>query len=443
MTTRVVSKGDSFQTMKLEPGIVFRCLPVSKWKTLSISIFCKLPVVEEKISSLALVPRLATKGTEKLPSMRDISRFLEDMYGAGMRADAMKVGPIQVIRFGIDIPSPSYLNDGPSGDSIIAQALSFVWDLAFRPKLEDGGYPQKVFDVERDEQRRAIMGIVNNRPSYATVRLIEKMSHKDPRGLPAWGTLAGLETVDPRGTWDIWHEALSQCPISVYAVGRGAEQIASLFSKQSQWAELGGTSRAWDISAEMATPLLPKDVLRIEEVLPGHQSILCMAFSTGIRAGDPELPAMLFCDGLLGGFPHSKLFTVVREQHSLAYFADTLPNTWRGLILALAGIADADRARVEDLISSQVDEVSKGKISDEEMESTRMGLIRRLVTEGDSQGALIGRALHQEILGGVATQKELVDAILNLSKEDIAKVASKMELKAVYTLRAKGDDAFE
>ena len=83
---------------------------------------------------------------------------------------------------------------------------------------------------------------------------------------------------------------------------------------------------------------------------------------------------MLFCDGILGGFSHSKLFTVVREQYSLAYFSDTIPNTWRGLIIATSGISDSDRAEVESLISGQVEAMKKGDISDKEMESIRMGL---------------------------------------------------------------------
>ena len=155
------------------------------------------------------------------------------------------------------------------------------------------------------------------------------------------------------------------------------------------------------------------------------------------------MPAMLLCDGILGGFPHSKLFSVVREQQSLAYFADTVPNTWRGLILAIAGISDEDRPKVEGLIIDQVDAIRKGKISDREMESTRMGLVRRLRTQSDSQAALVRRSLNREILGGVATQEQLVDAILKVGKQDVIDIASRMKLKAVYALRAKGDDTVE
>lgn len=433
-----------FNTVELEPGIVFRYLPGSKWKTLSINVFCKLPVIEDRLTSLALVPRLAARGTADLPTMQDISRFLEDMYGAGMGADARKVGPVQVIRFGIDMPSPSHLDSdvlGAPEGSIVSQALSFVWDVAARPNIENGAYPQNVFEVERDEHRRAIIGIINNRSHYATVRLIQEISQGDPRGLPAWGSLSGLESVDPRDTWDTWKQTLSQCPISIYAVGDGAEEVGELLSRHRLSFPSGRSEQILDISTQLDPPVLPKDVLRAQDILSGEQTVLCMAFGTGIREGDPELPAMLFCDGILGGFPHSRLFTVIREQQSLAYFADTTPNTWRGLIMALAGISDADREKVENLITGQVEAIRKGDISEREMESTRIGLVRRLRTESDSQSALIRRSLNQEILGGMATHEELADAILKVTKEDVVKVASQMELKAVYALRAKGDDA--
>ncbi len=433
-----------FKTVTIEPGIVFRYLPESKWKTLSINVFCQVPVAEDRLTSLALVPRLARRGTEKLPTLQDMSRFLEEMYGAGMGADARKVGPIQVIRFGIDIPSPEYLDGvvfGKPDGSIVSKALSFIWDVATRPHLENGAYSRDIFNVERNDHRRDIIGMINNRPSYAAVRLVEELSRGDPRGLPAWGSLDGLDSVDPKTTWEIWKETLSLCPISIYAVGEGAGEVGEILSKNGLEFPCGRAEHIWDIRKELAPPALPQDVLRLEDCLPGAQTILCMAFHTGIREGDSRLPALLFCDGILGGFPHSKLFSVVREKESLAYFADTSPNTWRGLIMAIAGISDKDRSRVEDLIVEQVEAVRRGEISRQEMDNTRIGLIRRLRTESDSQSSLVRRLLTHEILGGALTEEEIVQGILKVTKQDIVDVASQAELKAVYALRAKGDDA--
>jgi hypothetical protein len=184
---------DIFKTAELGHGITLHYLPETKWKALSIDVFCKIPAMADKLAALSLVPRLAARGTEALPTVQDISRFLEDMYGAVMSADARKVGPIQVIRFGIDIPSPSHLGQDTSGSysSLVSRAFSFVWDLATRPKLRDGAYPQEVFEVERDEHRRAIIGLINNRPYYATIRLLHEISQGDPRGASGLGNFGG------------------------------------------------------------------------------------------------------------------------------------------------------------------------------------------------------------------------------------------------------------
>lgn len=110
MISKATEKPDGiFNQIELGHGIVLHYLPETKWKTLSIDVFFKIPAMADKLTALSLVPRLATRGTQRLPSVQDISRFLEDLYGAGMSADARKVGPIQVIRFGIDLPSPSHL----------------------------------------------------------------------------------------------------------------------------------------------------------------------------------------------------------------------------------------------------------------------------------------------------------------------------------------------
>ncbi len=442
MKAKFCSEEDSFKTLKLEPGITLRYLPTSKWKTLSISIFCKIPIVENEVTPLALVPRLAAKGTKNLPDMQSIARFLENMYGAGMHADAIKVGPVQVIRFAVDMPSPIYLENrlvSIKVKIIVEQILSFLRDLVAFPNLENGVYPEKMFNAVRDEHRRAIMGIINNRSYYATVRLTQAISLGDPRGLPVWGSLSALNTVDSANTWKIWKNILSQCPISIYVVGHGAEQVVDILAQGSSLFKSVRSNRILNISKHLEPPLLPKHVLRDEDILPGEQTILCMAFDTGLREGDPQIPAMLFCDGILGGFPHSKLFTVVREKQSLAYFADTVSNTWRGLIIAVAGISESDKTIVEELISTQVEALQKGNIAVEEIERTRRGLVRRFRAEGDSQAALIRRSLNQEILGGIPTHEQLADAISKVSKDEIVDVASRIELKAVYTLRSKGD----
>ncbi len=433
--------GKRFETVEVGRGITYRYLPVSKWKTLSIDVFCQAQLRRDTVTELALVPRMAKRGTAKLPTLRDLSMKLDDMYGAGLGADASKIGPVQVIRFGIDLPSPGFLSSGKAGSLegvSLGKALSLIWDVATDPYLERGSYPSDRFDVEREEQRRDILSIINNRPRYAVIRLVEEISKGNETSLPAWGVLDDLPKVDPRKTWDTWADILSTCPISIYAIGEGAAELADILQRVSldfpkPRAESAG--RPIDVSV----PPVPDKPIEAEDSLPGEQTILCMAFHTGVTERDPLLPAAIMYDGILGGFPHSKLFANVREKHSMAYFADSSLNTWRGLVTTTAGIMDENREKVMDLVKEQVEVMKKGQITQDEMDSTKAGLIRRYRSESDSQSALIKRFLTQEIMSGPASEEELVSRIQRVTKDDVVKVAQQVEFKAVYALRAKDD----
>ncbi len=326
---------------------------------------------------------------------------------------------------------------GSSDGLNLGKAMSFIWELATKPHLVNGAYPEDRFDMEREEHRRDIVGIINNRARFATVRLAEVISQGEPSGLPAWGVLQDLEDLNPRGTWVTWAGALASSPVSIYAVGQGVKELGEILQRSSLEFPFPRLPDGHMHRTFLKPPPTPEEVLYQEDFLPGEQTVLCMALSAGITEGDPDFPALIFYEGILGGFPHSKMFRNVREREHLAYFADTSLNSWRGMVIAAAGVADEDRERAQDLIMEQATDMMKGDISDEELDNTRAGLLRRYRSESDSQGALIRRFLTQEIMGGPATEDELVSRIMRVTKDDVVRVAEKVQLKAVYALRAK------
>ncbi len=437
--------GDQFKTIELERGITYRYLPHSKWKMLSIDVFCRIPLKRETVTQVALIPRLMRRGTVRYPTLRDLSRYLEGLYGASMGADANKIGPEQVVRFGIDLPSPAFLGfgspEGSAGDLEglnLAKAMSFIWEVATEPYLVGGAFPWERFETEREEHRRDILSLINDRPRYATIRLVEELSRGSDGGLPSWGVLEDLPGLDPQKVWETWTGLLSSSPISIYVIGEGAHELGEILERvHLRFPKPRQEDHAFHVQPPPPEP--PARVLEIEESLPGEQTQVCQAFHLGITENHPELPAAMVFDGILGGFPHSKLFVNVREKNSLAYFASSSFNSWRGMVLTAAGVHDDVRHRVRDLVTAQVEAMKRGEISDEELDNTKAGLLRRLRSESDSQSALVRRRLTREIMGGMASPEELVERIIRVTKDDVVSVAENAELKAVYMLRAKDD----
>lgn len=427
-----------FRSTDVGSGITYRWLPENRWKTLSINVFCKIPMEREKVTKIALIPRLNKRGTVSLPTLRDIAKKLEDMYGASVQAGTTKIASTQVVRFAIDLPSPHFLDSGFAEGLNLAKAMAFIWELVAKPYIIDDSYPGDRFQTEMEEHRRDILGIINNRPKYALIRLLEEISKGDPSGLPSWGVLEDLGTLRPGDTWETWAGSLSSCPISIYSTGEGGDELASILSRTSLDFPLERQSTSTS-SESSIVPKLPDEIVFSEDFLPGEQTVLCMAFHTGVTQEDPRMPALMFYEGILGGFPHSKLFTNIREKESLAYSAYSSPNTWRGLVLTVVGVDDEKRERARDLIVEQVESMKKGEITGEEFENTRIGILRRLRSEHDSERAQIMRALRHEIMGGPETEQELVEAVTKVTVDDVVAIAENVQLKAVYALRARQD----
>lgn len=423
----MADRENSFATVRVGPGILYHYLPVTRWKTLSIDVVCMAPLRRDTVTELAVVPRLAKRGTAKFPSLMDLARHLDGMYGASLSADTSKIGPAQVVRFGLDVPSLP-------GQSL-GKAMALIWDLAAYPYLENGGYPRDRFDTEREEQERDILSIINNRPRYASIRLIEEISKGNDSSLPAWGVLSDLPGLDPLKTWDTWQNVLAGCNVSIYAIGDGAKELAGILERASLEFPRGRSDDSGR-PLDAAAPPIPTDPVDAEESLPGEQTVLCMAFHTGVTESDPRLPTATVYDGILGGFTHSKLFANVREKHMMAYFADSALNSWRGLVTATAGIMDENRDRVIELVKEQVDALKKGEISDAEMDNTKAGLIRRYRAESDMQSALVRRFLTREIMGGPATEDELVSRVRAVTKDDVVTLAQDVKYIGSFALRA-------
>ncbi|MBE3520106.1 MAG: insulinase family protein [Firmicutes bacterium] len=433
----LVQNEESFVATEIEPGVTLRWLPVRRWKTASITVVFRVPMRRETVTRLGLVPRLAARGTRELPSLTEMARFLDEHYGTRMHSSATKIGYCQILNFSVSFPTPSAIG-GARARSLVKELLSFAWSCAVRPRMDGDGYPPDVFAHEKEEQRRDIEAIVNSRPEYAMVRLMEILSQGDPSGLPAWGSLSDLEHVGPIDTWEAWRNSASTSPVDVYVVGVDEDTLAAACSAHD-WAFPAQRNYRPELEVKKTPPSVPDQMIEVEDRLPGSQTIVCVALHAGIDAADPRFPALLMYNGILGGFPHSRLFTEVRERASLAYFADTVINSWRGMVIATAGVRDERRKEAENLILQQARSIALGHVSEDELEKTRKGLLRRIMSQKDSPSSLIRRSLDWIVLGGPNTDEELVRMVLKVTREDVINVAQGVKPVASYVLRGIPD----
>lgn len=172
-----------------------------------------------------------------------------------------------------------------------------------------------------------------------------------------------------------------------------------------------------------------------EEALPVNQAKLVLGFRTYTAYDDPLYCPLLVYSGILGSFPHSKLFMKVREEAGLAYYVHSRLERHKGLMIISAGINYEDYDEAREIIDRQLGDMAAGSISDTELDNTKRGLINRLRSQQDSPVQLITTHLDGSIGGRTYSAEELIEGIEAVDRQDLQAVAQRIKLDTVYVLR--------
>ena len=163
------------------------------------------------------------------------------------------------------------------------------------------------------------------------------------------------------------------------------------------------------------------------------QSILEMGYHSTIGYGDDQKMALLLVNGLLGAFPHSKLFTQVREKEGLAYTVSSYLDLFSGFLRLFAGINRQNRNKARKLMNDQLLNIKNGRFTDIEVNQTKEMIRRTMLLSQDNQDSIIDREYLSIFFGkSVLDLDTLIETLEQVDKEAICRAASSLKLQAIY-----------
>ena len=98
----------AYITKEIKKGIKLHCIETEKFKTNLLAMFITLPLTRENVTFDSVIPAVLKRGTEKLKTQEEISKKLENMYGAAFDCGIEKIGDNHVIKFYLE--QKQYLN---------------------------------------------------------------------------------------------------------------------------------------------------------------------------------------------------------------------------------------------------------------------------------------------------------------------------------------------
>lgn len=423
----------SFSTWEIQPGVHVHVAPTDKFKTVRVRVAFQTPLDKGTATANALIPMVLRRGSTQYPTLRDIARHLESLYGSAFGLDTRKIGESQIVEAQFHVAAEGFL---PEAGGLMQQSVAFLADTLLSPvKTSEGAFLPEYVKSERDTLRQRIDGLVDERFQYAVTRCYANMCADEPFGVYRYGQSEDLADIDAASLYARYESLLSESIVHIIVVGAvDPNEVRDLFATSFV------VPRGTQVRGQAPRNIQPEKVRTVVEPMDVLQGVLVLGCRLPLRYTDDAYPALLMYNGVLGGFSHSKLFMEVRERASLAYTAFSRMETVKGVQILFAGIDVSKFEQAKEIMLRQLDAMRNGDISDAELDATRKTLVTGLRSGLDDAGQIIQSRLHGAVAGRFRDVEETARAIEQVTRDQIVEVAQGVVLDTVYFLRDHGGE---
>lgn len=410
---------------QLPKGVNLQVVPTNKFTVTKLLISFATPQTMTNANARNLLANLLVSGSQKYPSQTAIARQLANMYGADLNAYVARIGTAHTVRFSL-----TFVNDHFSAAGMLKKQLDFMFEILFHPLLVNGRFDQKIWQVQKDNLQAAYQSVKDDKQYYAVQQLMKQYYRDDsPMQIPSVGSEADLAMITNDQTVATYRAMLANDQVDILVVGDvDADEV---YQQVKQW-PLKDRQQLAVNNLYYSQPSWQEPRQQTEQQNL-RQAKLDLAYSLPVYYGDQDYDALVVLNSLFGGSAYSLMFNNIREQESLAYYAESSLRPLSGHLVVETGINGATYQRVRQLIDEQLSKLRHGMFSDVQFNQVKKNLINQYRGSLDSLSAIASRRLINQVLG-VKEDDDVQSRLARVNRQKIMELANKMSLQAVFFL---------
>ncbi len=424
---------------ELMPGVWVTCITTDKFKSACLSIHMITQLTRETAALNALIPQVLRRGTVQYPDLESLAGRLDDLYGAGLSPSVRKIGEIQAVGLISDFVDSRYV---PETDSLFQEMLELIGQVLLQPVMDKHRFRESYVESEKEKQLDRLRGRINDKRGYSIQRLIEQMCSYEDFAVSRLGDEESVEAITPESLTRQYRALLESTPMEIFYIG-GCDFKTLCSELRTMLKDLPRGEPDYDIGTDIRMNAVESQPRYFTEELEVSQGKLSLGFRLGEIMDDPDYPALYVMNALYGGAVTSKLFMNVREKLSLCYYASSMTDVNKGIMLVSSGIEFDKYEEALSEILTQLEAVKTGDFTDEELEAARRAVSAELRTYMDNERDLEHFWLSRNLRGEDIDPMELSAMVDRVTREDVIYAASGIVLDAVYFLKGSGDEEEE
>lgn len=419
-----------YQVNRLKEGIKLHVIKTDKFKTNLISVFLTTKLDRENVTKNAVISAILRRGSKSMPSQEQISKELEEMYGASFDCGLDKTGDNQVLKFYLETINDNFI---PNNDEdMLRISMKKLFDIVFNPYIENGKFKQEYVEQEKNNIRQRIEGKIDNKARYSLDRCIEEMYKNEPFSLYKYGYVEDLEKIDNQNLYKYYKELISSCKIDIFVSGNVGDNIVDDIVNNENIKELDERKPNFIKPNSKKKEKVQENI--VTESMEVAQGKLVIGLDVLIDDNNLKYDTLIY-NSILGGSANSKLFQNVREKANLAYVASSSYMRYKNNIFINCGIEISNYDKALELIRKQIEDMRNGNFTDKEVENAKKGIISTIKTIDDEQDTAITYYFGQELSEGQISIDEYAKRIEEITKQNVIEIAKKVEINTVYFLK--------
>ncbi|MGN1352928.1 MAG: insulinase family protein, partial [Bacilli bacterium] len=142
---------------------------------------------------------------------------------------------------------------------------------------------------------------------------------------------------------------------------------------------------------------------------------------------------------ILGGGFNSKFMQIIREKNSLAYYINSSVLKADNILLIQSGISKENFKKVVSNIKKIMKNITKGDITEEELETVRTEYLSLLEEVNDNIDSILENYIATNLLNldDFSVRKEKIKEV---TVQDIINVSKKVHIDTIYLLEDGGNN---
>lgn len=397
-----------------------KVIKTDKFKSVTGMLCFKMPIKKEMMAKRSLMRRLLIFSCKKYPTNKALNINCLENYGAYYSAGMIREGNYIINNFVFKSLEDKYTKEGN-----LKNVIDTFCEIIFNPNVKDNAFDKEAYDLIYQELKAEVESEIERPRTYAISKLNGTLDKDSPVAYKV--TIDDLLKVTSEQVYEEYLNMLNNSEVDLIIAGNindVPDELKPVIKCLKQ--------NKYDDKLIIDNDEIKEDFKSETEVYDGEQSILTLGVKLDELSDFERTYVMPIFSGILGGGASSRLFNVIREEHSLAYFCFSRYEKDDSLIYIVSGIDGKNYEQALKLIKEVFN--SMNKVSDEEVEKVRNNIISVLKESEDSLGNYTANYYVNKLYND-PDNKEKIKLLNKVTKSDVERVFSMAHLTNSYFLK--------